>query len=757
MVDPNPARGMPAQLQRYWLAGKGAAKIRWGQKNDFYRCVRQLRKYFPDEPEGLCNILHQKAVGAAPGKGHGHAITAASQALFAMQPKLGDLWMGPIAPINRPTGEPRRSRIFEPGALDHRSLPLPLRWQKTSTDGHGGAVTVARMLGITYGPDEKGRDFAWAFGDWLDESIVPEVKEARYLNDQGLVAPSVDPGGQVIAQLNPETGAEHMMKYTIGGVTLVPIPAFTGLRLTTIPDDDEYDFDDEDMSGELIDESDCGCGGVGYGLEIQAEDTFAVNPDGWKGLPLAGRNSTFDNDDAVLRIAAWAGVGTGNVDESKLRRAFMWRDPQQSGTITQAYRLPVGDIINGQLTLVYHAIYAAAALLSGAHGGLPNIPEQDKGQLRNVITGIYGVLAREFNDNSIRAPWLTEEAAMTEYAMTDDGYPVTPPKGWFDNPGLTKKTPLTVTSEGRVFGHLAAWNECHRDVTARECVLAPRSAKSYAPFHLGQVMTAEGETVPVGKIVMDTRHAGITLGYNAAAIHYDHTGDEVAVVRAGEDEHGIWVAGSVVPEATPKKVAKLRRSPLSGDWRAVDGNLELTAALAVNVPAFPVYAMDDDQRTALVAAGTVYPDPVEADEEVIEHFVPGLSTAEQATLDAWENELSAEQDDRRWALLELLDEDEQAQQRQRAAELAKVFAAQSTPVPSADGPTNPTATSAQTPASAATPAVSGAGSPDQAMAARQMDSQFVILEDPAEDPANETPEEGEKEQAPNADPVPASV
>jgi hypothetical protein len=29
-IDPNPARGMPRQLKAYWLAGKGAAKIRWG-------------------------------------------------------------------------------------------------------------------------------------------------------------------------------------------------------------------------------------------------------------------------------------------------------------------------------------------------------------------------------------------------------------------------------------------------------------------------------------------------------------------------------------------------------------------------------------------------------------------------------------------------------------------------------------------------------------------------------------------------------
>lgn len=770
MVDPNPGRGMPPQLQRYWLAGRGAAKIRWNVPGDFKRCVRALRSKFPKNPEGLCNILHTKATGGPPGHGSAeHAIVAAAKALMDAQPELGDLWFGPIAPIGRPTGEPRRARMFEHGALSHRMLPLPLRFQKVSTDGHGGAVTVARMLGITYGPDKDGKDFAWAFGDWLNKDIVPEVTEARYLNDQGLLGPSVDPGGRVVASINPEDGTEHLSEYVIGGATLVPIPAFTGMRLTSYVDDDEFDLgDDEDMDIPLdFDDTPtingCGCGGATYATDSGAY-TFNVNPDGWKGLPLAGRNSTFDNDDAVLRIAAWAGVGTDQFDEAKLRRAFMWRDPSQPGTATQSYRLPVGDIINGQLTLVYHAVYAAAALISGAHGGLPNVPDEDKNHLKNVITGIYDVLAREFNDSSIRAPWSDEpgrQMAMTEFAVTEHGFPVAPPKEWFTDPNLPGKTPLTVTAEGRVFGHLAAWNECHRDVGARECVLAPKSRKGYAPFHLGQVETAEGEVMSVGKIVMDTRHASINLGYAAAAIHYDHTGDEVAVVRAGEDQYGIWVAGSVVPEADTRKVAKLRRSPLSGDWRAVDGNLELTAALAVNVPAFPVYAMEDDQRLALVAAGTVYPN------EEIEAPVETNTTADV--------ELSAEQDDRRWALWELIETEETFEQRRRAAELARVFAAssstkstgaESTSAPSTtSGSTGqPTGASASTaPQSSATtatgtaPSAAGAPTPDQAMAARQADTQFVILDDPAEDPANETPEEGGKEPVTHAEPAPASV
>lgn len=751
MVDPNPARGMPLQLQKYWLAGKGAAKIRWGMPHDFNRCVRNLRKYFPTNPEGLCNILHQKRLGAAPGKGHGHSLTAASSLLaggweysrdalvaatklLERQPKLGKYaWAGPIAPFSAPTGEPRRIRIFEPGSLRHRMLPLPLDWRQKTAQGHEGAMTVGRILGITYGPDDKGQEFAWGWGDFLDEEIIPEAAKAKYLMEMGVAGGSVDPGGEVVATMNPETRAEHMMRFTIGGVTLVPIPAFSGMHLYTFDTEDgDWPDDDPDYTADA-DDGDCGCGDW-LTTDLDADDSFAVNPSGWRGLPLAPRNSVFDNDDAVKRIAAWAATPQGP-DVSKLRRAFMWHDPRMPETDTTSYRLPVGDVINGELTLIYHAIYAAAALLSGAHGGLPNVPEPDKGALRRVISEIYPVMAQEFNDATIRAPW--DRSAQPgvqmsidqrdEYAMSD--YPVQPPAQWFQNPGLASKTPLTVTADGKVFGHIAAWDECHRDFAARrECVLPPRSQKGYAPFHLGSVVTAEGDTVRVGKIVMDTRHADIGLGYSSAALHYDNTGDEVAVVRAGEDEYGVWVAGAIVPEATPAKVAKLRRSPISGDWRRVEGNLELTAALAVNVPAFPVYAMDGDERLALVAAGTLEPGP-EVEPEVPPTGLLDMSLVAAMVREEIERQEAAE--DRKARLLDLLDDEEIYRQRERAARFALIAAA--TEPAAAGGVAAPPAAA---PAPGAAPA-EGVPTDEAVMLSRQMDAQFSVVENPAGGPEEE--------------------
>jgi hypothetical protein len=202
----------------------------------------------------------------------------------------------------------------------------------------------------------------------------------------------------------------------------------------------------------------------------------------------------------------------------------------------------------------------------------------------------------------------------------------------------------------------------------------------YAPFHLGSTLTAEGELIDTGKIVMDTRHANINLGYAATAIHYDNTGDEIATIRCGEDEFGIWFAGAVVPEATPAKIAKLRRSPLSGDWRREKGSLELTAALAVNAPAFPVYAMEDDERLALVAAGSVWYD--DGDYILASDVPTGIANAITSAVNdafaAQEDDKAAEEREER--LRDLLEDDEIYARRDRQERLMKVFTVDQTGV-----------------------------------------------------------------------------
>jgi len=210
--------------------------------------------------------------------------------------------------------------------------------------------------------------------------------------------------------------------------------------------------------------------------------------------------------------------------------------------------------------------------------------------------------------------WPAEGKDRTEHAL-EDGDPsalvaagvLKPDKSWFVAPPFTGPQPLQVTDDGRVFGHLATWKQCHMGVGNR-CVIAPHSRANYKWFKQGSVLTSDGSQVRVGKITLGTGHADKSYGVVPAIEHYDHTGLTVAVVNAGEDSFGIWVAGALVHGVDEAKAAELRRSPLSGDWRRVDGNLELVAALAVNSPGFPVLHEDGDGSYSLVAAG-VLPDP----------------------------------------------------------------------------------------------------------------------------------------------------
>lgn len=186
----------------------------------------------------------------------------------------------------------------------------------------------------------------------------------------------------------------------------------------------------------------------------------------------------------------------------------------------------------------------------------------------------------------------------------------------FDDPGLTEPTPLTFDGH-RVFGHAALWNTCHVGI-ADACVLAPRSPSGYAHFHTGELETDAG-VLPIGLITMGTGHADVweelgngqrrALTAQETIRHYDDTGTQAAYVRAGEDEHGIWLAGIINPDLPEPQVRALRAAAPSGDWRRIGGALEMLAVLAVNTPGFPVPRTQGMTAggfpVALVAAGVI--------------------------------------------------------------------------------------------------------------------------------------------------------
>jgi hypothetical protein len=178
----------------------------------------------------------------------------------------------------------------------------------------------------------------------------------------------------------------------------------------------------------------------------------------------------------------------------------------------------------------------------------------------------------------------------------------------FADPRLDAPTPLTVEDDV-VFGHVAEWGRDHLSFPGRS-IKPPKSPSGYRYLHLGAYQH-DGRDVSVGCITLHTTHASSSLNADETRKHYEHTGAVAAYVRCGEDDHGIWFSGRVALGLEPKDLEALRGAKVSGDWRQIDGALELVGILAVSTPGFPIprprarIEAGSNQTLALVASGIV--------------------------------------------------------------------------------------------------------------------------------------------------------
>lgn len=560
-------------------------------------------------------------------------------------------WRGLMAPDDARTGD---RRAFAPGAITHRKLPLPAEWVREKGRGHDGAVTVASIDAV-YATEEG----LWGTGEVLDPMFIPDVTPFIYLAGKKLLGPSVDLDPDMTYTVVPDPddtsqGLRLVTRGNIHGVTFVSTPAFSQVTVEI--------FDDEEAAALL----------ASAGAEC-----FAVNSRSWRSWPIADRDTPWSVDATIARLAAWSGG-----DTKKYAQAFLYYDAQSRADVRETYRLPIADVVNGKLVLIPRAVYQAAAFLSGAHGGVKEIPDKEVQPLQRVVTEIYAVLAQEQQDPRLTPPWqrggrqgaqdnglsimkevvvddvieVTEERQdggepRDEMALLSSGAPVRPPQAWFAKPKLTGPTAMVVTEDGQLYGHAALWNSCHK-AFRHKCIMPPRSATNYRHFRLGTVLCDDGKQIPVGRVTIGTGHADDRFGVIPARDHYDNTGTCAAIVATYEDEFGLALAGCTVPGLAEEKIAELRRSALSGDWRRTGGNLELVGMLAVNDPGFEVVREDEVGVYSLTAAGIVTVDgstsdcgctedePVDADDRAevlagVDELLASIDNAARVT--AWDD------------------------------------------------------------------------------------------------------------------------
>lgn len=518
-------------------------------------------------------------------------------------------WHGVLAPIGVESGD---RRMFSADAeVKFRDLPLPLKWMPEDQMGHTAARPVASIDRIWVedglikgeGMFHAGNADAGiameqvALGIQRGVSVDLDMAYADYVNDDGTPfdweAEPVDGKGPLAV----------VTEYRISASTLCAIPAFQEAFVALGTWADAEASAPEPTLVERFTDDQGGCPpcqalalieqhSVEHAKELGAdiEAFYAEFPSDAYGHPeefeaADGTRYVFTAEGAQV-FAPGTHDGPGwitNPKETQRLRTYWTRG---KGALKIRWGQP-GDFNRCRQQLAKYV--PDPSYLAGTCANL-----------HKVAIGLWPGMEASLEP----VEGLVASAAYYLVASADQSGP---PAAWFLDPELSGPTPITIDDEGRLFGHLALWESCHIGYPG-ECVAPPESAANYAYFRTGTVITDDGP-VPVGQITMNTGHAPMRSSAKNTMAHYDNTGMAVADVAAGDDEHGIWVAGAVRPNLGDDERAALRAAVLSGDWRSIGGNLELVAALAVNVPGFPVphasLVASGGSTQALVASGII--------------------------------------------------------------------------------------------------------------------------------------------------------
>jgi hypothetical protein len=536
---------------------------------------------------------------------------------------MGTRWSDTLALVDRPTGDRRR---FAEGALDHRSLPLPLKWQREQNMGHDSSVVVGVI--DTLDVDGKGQKVlagGWFFDD-LDpefERLSADVREALMLATEGVIGPSVDlePDFDVavvkagtdeplefeeLMELGEDEQIEMLFtRAKIMGATLVSGPAFehSSTDFKVFADDTSEDDDAKCPEGKVWDPETEKCVDAPADDDEMSAQALVASVIGSTSLPVGDRDRDWSGGGATSRMFDAATGEGGKVNVAQVSRGFLYRDPDADPQTKAAYKLPFADVIDGTLTIVPKGV---AAVAGGRGVGAASIPENEKATIRRKTCTLYGKVRSRFSDWP-ECPFDSSKASamVASFGQHPEDYKV-PAATMFDNPGLAEPTGLTWTDEGHVFGHIALNASCHSgfpDV----CITPPESKSDYSWFHRYPIETDDG-IIWAGRIIAGGRHADLSKAFDRAVDHYDRL-TTAAYVVAGTDEFGIWISGALQPNLPDHVMSILGRRKPSGDWRETSDGLELIEVLALmpgprelSEPGYPIEThVTNGRQTALVA------------------------------------------------------------------------------------------------------------------------------------------------------------
>jgi len=262
------------------------------------------------------------------------------------------------------------------------------------------------------GEDGRFTGYAAIYGgspDRLGDVIVPGAAKASIAeqpevpvlwvhdihNPIGIARLSEDPNGVLAEGVLPVQDLPEARK----ALALMRLGALRGLSIG-------YDIGDWGMRGPVrelkairIREISLAPTGLQANPDARVTAVKTVVP--FQDLPLAEEDRSWDARAAIERVRAWSGSTDG--PSARYRRAFLWYDPERADEFG-AYKLPIADVIDGELRAVPRALFAAAARLSQA-----DIPAADVPAVQRHIERYYRKMGRESPfadtaDNKVAAP-----------------------------------------------------------------------------------------------------------------------------------------------------------------------------------------------------------------------------------------------------------------------------------------------------------------------------------------------------------------
>lgn len=566
---------------------------------DFDDCVAQNQD--KENPEAYCAIIEQQAKDAASATIprvrfqivavpeddemtlaiEGDELADDVAEIETMEAQAGDDFHSLLVVEGVWTGD---GRYIEEGALTYRELPLPLMAIDRTTEAHMEAVLIGNITRI----ERMGRELH-GYGTFVVSEDDDVIRLQTLIRRGELRGISVDLDAVEYEVIMPAEESEP-----------------------TLTEDGEMAYEIADMKMRVTSARIMGATVVPFPAfqEAYIESLAALTASLMTTQRVSGWLSAFQSFDDIDFVAP-----NGAVEEAQ--RGLDWREEFGRGG-TEVGVARARDIVNRKNlspdTVNRMVSYFARHEVDKQGQGWS--PDQDgfpsAGRIAWALWG--GDAGRTWAEKVKRQMEAREESGSIVASGHPIEAPIVPPSAWFADPELNAPTPLTVTDEGRIYGHLAVWGQCHIGHTNR-CVEPPASITNYAHFLTGEILCDDGSRFPVGQITMNGNHAPHNLGAQATSAHYDNTALAAADVTAGEDAFGIWVSGAIRPDLHPNQIRGLMASDVSGDWRRIGGNLELVAILSVNVPGFPKIRVKELEGLVASLTLSAY-EPAEAKEYI---------------------------------------------------------------------------------------------------------------------------------------------